>query len=52
MSPDVRALIDKVNENRPKLYVKADTPTIEQKRVEGVPMPESVRERLDRMFED
>lgn len=52
MSPDVRALIDKVNENRPKLYVKADTPAIEQKRVEGVPMPESVRERLDRMFED
>jgi hypothetical protein len=52
MSPDIRALIDKANENRPQIYTKQEQPMIEEKRKQGVPMPDSVKERLKEIFSD
>lgn len=52
MSPDIRALIDKVNENRPQIYTKQEQPMIEEKHKQGVPMPDSVKERLKEIFAD
>jgi hypothetical protein len=52
MPPDIRAVIDKANENRPKLYIEPEMPEIEKKDNHGVPMPESAKERLMEMFAD